>query len=90
MTSTSLSAVTSNREEFLSSLAENVSSLISSLNLKVSNKEVYFAHFAIVEWVKQDPEEHNHHLPTLLSHACLPVLSISYLMEKVEHLMQLE
>ena len=52
-------------EEFLSSLAENVSSLISSLDLKVSNEEVYSA---VLEWVKQDPEERNYYLPTLLSY----------------------
>ena len=50
--------------EFLSSSADNVSLLVSSLDLKVSN-EVYFA---VLEWVKQDPEERNYYLPTLLSH----------------------
>ena len=68
--------------EFLSSSAENVSSLISSLDLKVSNEEEVYS--AVLEWVKQDPEERNHHLPTLLSHVRLPMLSVSYLMEKVD------
>ena len=61
-------------EEFLSSSAKNVSSLISSLDLKVSNEEEVYS--AVLEWVKQDPEERNHHLPTLLSHFHLPMLSI--------------
>ena len=66
--------------EFLNSSAENVSSLILSLDLKVSSEEVCSA---VLEWVKQDPEERNPHIPTLFSHIRLPMLSMSYLMEKV-------
>ena len=68
--------------EFLNSSAENVSYLISSLDLNVSSEEEVYS--AVLEWVKQNPEERNPHLPTLLSHVRLPMLSVSYLMEKVD------
>ena len=69
------------KKDFLNSSFEIILALISSFDLKVSSEEEVYT--AVLEWVKQDPEKRNHHLPTLLSHVRLPMLSMSYLMEEV-------
>lgn len=68
--------------EFLSSSPENVISLVSSHELKVSSEEDVYV--AVIEWVKQDPTERTQHLPELLSHVRLPILPIPYLMNNVD------
>ena len=59
-------------EEFLSSSPEIIISLISSLDLKVSNEEEVYS--AMLEWVKQDPEKRNHHLLSCLPPRALHLL----------------
>lgn len=68
--------------EFFNSSPENVISLISSAELKVSNEEEVYT--AVIEWVKQNPTERVQHLPELLSHVRLPVVPIPFLMDTID------
>lgn len=68
--------------EFLSSTSENVASLISSTDLKVSREEEVYT--AVIDWVKQDPSDRSQHLPELLAHIRLPMLSVQFLMDTVD------
>ena len=68
--------------EFLSSTWENVASLISSPELKVTKEEDVYS--AVMEWVRQSPEERSPHLPNLLTHVRLSMLSVTFLMDTVD------
>ncbi len=68
--------------EFLSSTWENVSSLIASPDLKVTKEEDVYK--AVIEWIKQCPDERSQFLPKLLVHIRLAMLSVSFLMDIVD------
>ncbi len=68
--------------EFLNSSWENVASLISSPELKVTKEEDVYK--AVIEWVGQAPDERKPHLPQLLTHVRLSMLSVVFLMETVD------
>lgn len=69
--------------EFLNSTWENIASLISSSDLNVKKEEEVYS--AVMQWVKQDPTERAHHLPELLKHVRLPLLSVHSLMTEVDN-----
>ena len=68
--------------EFLNNNWESVASLISSSELNVKREEEVYT--SVLEWVKQSPSERTGHLPDLLSCVRLPMLSVPFLMEKVD------
>lgn len=68
--------------EFLNSSWENVASLISSNDLKVSKEEEVY--LAVMEWVKQEPKERTQYLPQLMNHIRLPMVSVPFLMNTVD------
>lgn len=72
----------SSGSEFLSSSWENVCTLISSPELKVDKEEEVYT--VVMEWIKQDPSERSQHLPKLLKHVRLPMVSVSFLIDNVD------
>ncbi|KAM6976655.1 kelch-like protein 3 [Aplochiton taeniatus] len=69
-------------EEFLGLSLPQVCSLISSDKLTVSTEEKVFE--AMVSWIKQDKERRLEHMPKLMEHVRLPLLSRDYLVQIVE------
>ncbi len=68
--------------EYLQNNWENIATLISSCDLNISSEEDVY--LSIIEWVKQDANERVDHLPKLLSHVRLPMLSVDFLMKEVD------
>lgn len=69
--------------EFLHNNWENIASLISSSDLNVKTEDDVY--ISIMEWVKQDSGERVRHLPQLLAHVRLPMLSVPFLMKEVDN-----
>ncbi|KAJ8282149.1 hypothetical protein COCON_G00046680 [Conger conger] len=69
-------------EEFLSLSLQQVCGLISSDKLTVSTEEKVFE--AMISWIKQDKETRLEHMPKLMEHVRLPLLSRDYLVQIVE------
>ncbi|XP_072573426.1 kelch-like protein 3 isoform X2 [Paramormyrops kingsleyae] len=69
-------------EEFLSLSLQQVCCLISSDKLTVSTEEKVFE--AMVSWIKHDEEVRLTHMPKLMEHVRLPLLSRAYLVQIVE------
>uniref|UniRef100_A0A3Q2P6C9 Kelch like family member 3 n=1 Tax=Fundulus heteroclitus TaxID=8078 RepID=A0A3Q2P6C9_FUNHE len=69
-------------EEFLSLSLQQVSSLISSDQLTVSTEEKVFE--AMISWIKYDKGSRLEHMPRLMEHVRLPLLSRDYLVKIVE------
>ena len=68
--------------EFLNNSWENTATLISSDCLNVAREEEVFT--AVMQWVRQDPSERSQHLPCLIEHVRLPMLSVPFLMSEVD------
>ena len=68
--------------EFCTHSWEKIVLLISSDELNVKKEEEVYE--AVMQWVEYDLDERIEHLPKLLSHVRLPLLSIPYLMNKVD------
>ncbi len=68
--------------EFLNNTWENVASLIASSDLNVESEEEVYG--AVMQWVRQDPVERSQHLPQLLEHVRLPMLTVHSLMADVD------
>ncbi|XP_066504963.1 kelch-like protein 3 isoform X1 [Hoplias malabaricus] len=69
-------------EEFMGLSLQQVCSLISSDKLTVSTEEKVFE--AMVSWIKHDKEARLEHMPKLMEHVRLPLLSRDYLVQIVE------
>ncbi|XP_028314932.1 LOW QUALITY PROTEIN: kelch-like protein 3 [Gouania willdenowi] len=69
-------------EEFLSLSLQQVCSLISSDKLTVSTEEKVFE--AMISWIKHDKPTRLEHMPKLMEHVRLPLLSRDYLVQIVE------
>ncbi|XP_056625450.1 kelch-like protein 3 isoform X2 [Triplophysa dalaica] len=69
-------------EEFMALSLQQVSCLISSDKLTVSTEEKVFE--AMIEWIKHDKEARLEHMPKLMEHVRLPLLSRDYLVQIVE------
>ncbi|XP_029112971.1 kelch-like protein 3 isoform X2 [Scleropages formosus] len=69
-------------EEFLGLSLQQVCSLISSDKLTVSTEEKVFE--AMISWIKYDKEARLEHMPKLMEHVRLPLLSRDYLVQIVE------
>ncbi|XP_056130977.1 kelch-like protein 3 isoform X2 [Lampris incognitus] len=69
-------------EEFLGLSLQQVCSLISSDKLTVSTEEKVFE--AMVAWIKHDKAARLEHMPKLMEHVRLPLLSRDYLVQIVE------
>ncbi|KAM9471154.1 kelch-like protein 3 isoform 1-T1 [Clarias gariepinus] len=69
-------------EEFLGLSLQQVCSLISSDKLTVSTEEKVFE--AMITWIKHDKEARLEHMPKLMEHVRLPLLSRDYLVQIVE------
>ncbi|KAI7801338.1 kelch-like protein 3 isoform X1 [Triplophysa rosa] len=69
-------------EEFMALSLQQVCCLISSDKLTVSTEEKVFE--AMVAWIKQDKEARLEHMPKLMEHVRLPLLSRDYLVQIVE------
>ncbi|KAJ8338509.1 hypothetical protein SKAU_G00374750 [Synaphobranchus kaupii] len=69
-------------EEFLSLSLQQVCGLIASDKLTVSTEEKVFE--AMISWIKQDKEARLEHMPKLMEHVRLPLLSRDYLVQIVE------
>ncbi|XP_076877444.1 kelch-like protein 3 [Brachyhypopomus gauderio] len=69
-------------EEFLGLSLQQVCSLISSDKLTVSTEEQVFE--AMVAWIKHDETARLEHMPKLMEHVRLPLLSRDYLVQIVE------
>ncbi|KAK3565115.1 hypothetical protein QTP86_033167 [Hemibagrus guttatus] len=69
-------------EEFMSLSLQQVCSLISSDKLTVSTEEKVFE--AMITWIKHDKEARLEHMPKLMEHVRLPLLSRDYLVQIVE------
>ncbi|KAM4586731.1 kelch-like protein 3 isoform 1-T1 [Fundulus diaphanus] len=69
-------------EEFLTLSLQQVSSLISSDQLTVSTEEKVFE--AMISWIKYDKGSRLEHMPRLMEHVRLPLLSRDYLVKIVE------
>ncbi len=68
--------------EYLQNNWENIATLISSCDLNIKSEEDVY--LSVLEWVKQDANERVNHLPKLLSHIRLPMLSVDFLMKEVD------
>ena len=68
--------------EFLNNSWEGIVSLITSDQLNVRKEEEVY--LAVLQWVKQSPEERTQHLPKLLASVRLPMLSVPFLMQEVD------
>ena len=68
--------------EFLNNNWEGIASLITSSELNVKKEEEVY--LAVMQWVKQNPTERAQHLPKLLTHVRLPMLSVPFLMQEVD------
>ncbi|KPP74580.1 kelch-like protein 3-like [Scleropages formosus] len=66
-------------EEFLGLSLQQVCSLISSDKLTVSTEEKVFE--AMISWIKYDKEARLEHMPKLMEHVRLPLLSRDYLVQ---------
>ncbi|XP_061542338.1 kelch-like protein 3 isoform X1 [Phycodurus eques] len=69
-------------EEFASLSLQQVCSLFSSDKLTVSTEEKVFE--AMIWWIKQDKGARVEHMPKLMEHVRLPLLSRDYLVQIVE------
>ncbi|XP_045064222.1 kelch-like protein 3 isoform X3 [Coregonus clupeaformis] len=69
-------------EEFMGLSLQQVYSLISSDKLTVSTEEKVFE--AMVAWIKHNKEARLEHMPKLMEHVRLPLLSRDYLVQIVE------
>uniref|UniRef100_A0A8C7VNN4 Kelch-like protein 3 n=1 Tax=Oncorhynchus mykiss TaxID=8022 RepID=A0A8C7VNN4_ONCMY len=69
-------------EEFMGLSLQQVCSLISSDKLTVSTEEKVFE--AMVAWIKHNKEARLEHMPKLMEHVRLPLLSRDYLVQIVE------
>ncbi|XP_036404965.1 kelch-like protein 3 [Megalops cyprinoides] len=69
-------------EEFMGLSLQQVCSLISSDKLTVSTEEKVFE--AMISWIKHDKEARLEHMPKLMEHVRLPLLSRDYLVQIVE------
>uniref|UniRef100_A0A8C8J314 Kelch-like protein 3 n=1 Tax=Oncorhynchus tshawytscha TaxID=74940 RepID=A0A8C8J314_ONCTS len=69
-------------EEFMGLSLQQVCSLISSDKLTVSTEEKVFE--AMVAWIKHNKEARLEHMPKLMEHVRLPLLSRDYLVQVVE------
>ncbi|XP_073676575.1 kelch-like protein 3 isoform X2 [Garra rufa] len=69
-------------EEFMALSLQQVCSLISSDKLTVSTEEKVFE--AMIAWIKHDKEARLEHMPKLMEHVRLPLLSRDYLVQIVE------
>ncbi|XP_059377273.1 kelch-like protein 3 [Carassius carassius] len=69
-------------EEFMGLSLQQVCSLISSDKLTVSTEEKVFE--AMIAWIKHDKEARLEHMPKLMEHVRLPLLSRDYLVQIVE------
>uniref|UniRef100_H3CPM2 Kelch-like family member 3 n=1 Tax=Tetraodon nigroviridis TaxID=99883 RepID=H3CPM2_TETNG len=69
-------------EEFLALSLQHVCSLLASDQLTVSTEEKVFE--AVVAWIKQDRAARLEHMPQLMEHVRLPLLSRDYLVQIVE------
>uniref|UniRef100_A0A9J7ZDQ8 Kelch-like protein 3 n=1 Tax=Cyprinus carpio carpio TaxID=630221 RepID=A0A9J7ZDQ8_CYPCA len=69
-------------EEFMALSLQQVCSLISSDKLTVSTEEKVFE--AMIAWIKHDKEARLEHMPKLMQHVRLPLLSRDYLVQIVE------
>uniref|UniRef100_A0A8B9KX73 Kelch-like protein 3 n=1 Tax=Astyanax mexicanus TaxID=7994 RepID=A0A8B9KX73_ASTMX len=69
-------------EEFMGLSLQQVCSLISSDKLTVSTEEKVFE--AMIAWIIQDKEARLEHMPKLMEHVRLPLLSRDYLVQIVE------
>uniref|UniRef100_A0A8C2C463 Kelch-like protein 3 n=1 Tax=Cyprinus carpio TaxID=7962 RepID=A0A8C2C463_CYPCA len=69
-------------EEFVALSLQQVCSLISSDKLTVSTEEKVFE--AMIAWIKHDKEARLEHMPKLMEHVRLPLLSRDYLVQIVE------
>ncbi|XP_019739597.1 kelch-like protein 3 isoform X1 [Hippocampus comes] len=69
-------------EEFASLSLQQVCSLFSSDKLTVSTEEKVFE--AMIWWIKQDKGSRVEHMPKLMEHVRLPLLSRDYLVQIVE------
>ncbi|XP_016108651.1 kelch-like protein 3 [Sinocyclocheilus grahami] len=69
-------------EEFMALSLQQVCSLISSDKLTVSTEEKVFE--AMITWIKHDKEARLEHMPKLMEHVRLPLLSRDYLVQIVE------
>lgn len=68
--------------EFLNSSWENIAKLISSINLNVKREEDVY--IAILEWVKENPDERAQHFSKLMDHVRLPMMPVNFLMREVD------
>lgn len=68
--------------EFLNGSWESTAALISSDSLNVAQEEEVYK--AVMQWVRQDPTERAKHLPKLLNHVRLPMISVPFLMSEVD------
>ncbi|XP_062405495.1 kelch-like protein 3 isoform X1 [Sardina pilchardus] len=69
-------------EEFMTLSLQQVCSLIASDKLTVSSEEKVFE--AMVAWINHDKEARLEHMPKLMEHVRLPLLSRDYLVQRVE------
>ncbi|XP_069576147.1 kelch-like protein 3 isoform X4 [Brachyistius frenatus] len=69
-------------EEFLGLSLQQVCSLIASDKLTVSTEEKVFE--AMIAWIKNDETARLEHMPKLMEHVRLPLLSRDYLVQIVE------
>ncbi|KAJ8393895.1 hypothetical protein AAFF_G00056240 [Aldrovandia affinis] len=69
-------------EEYMGLSLQQVCGLISSDKLTVSTEEKVFE--AMVSWIKHDKEARLEHMPRLMEHVRLPLLSRDYLVQIVE------
>ncbi|KAL2089219.1 hypothetical protein ACEWY4_016118 [Coilia grayii] len=69
-------------EEFMALSLQQVCSLIASDKLTVSSEEKVFE--AMVAWINHDKEARLEHMPKLMEHVRLPLLSRDYLVQRVE------
>ncbi|XP_046903916.1 kelch-like protein 3 isoform X1 [Hypomesus transpacificus] len=69
-------------EEFLGLTLQQVCSLISSDKLAVSTEEKVFE--AMIAWIKHNKEARLEHMPKLMEHVRLPLLTRDYLVQIVE------
>ncbi|XP_031424809.1 kelch-like protein 3 isoform X2 [Clupea harengus] len=69
-------------EEFMALSLQQVCSLIASDKLTVSSEEKVFE--AMVAWINHNKEARLEHMPKLMEHVRLPLLSRDYLVQRVE------
>ncbi len=71
----------SQEEEFLLLSFEEISSLVSSSQLNVTDEETVYG--AVMRWLKHNLNEREKHFASLLSYVRLPLLSREYLLSQV-------